>query len=217
MKYLLGAILAATAIVSTAQAADLIVEPEIAEAAIAAYDWSGPYVGVVGGYGWGDVSSEGLPAAEADISGWLVGAEAGVNWQMDSFVLGLEADIARTGITGDWVAGVAGGTFDLNWLGTATARAGVVADRALLYIEGGIAYGQLTSTGSVLGLPFDETMWSAGWTAGAGIEYALTDDLSAKLEYNYVDIGGFQSDFFDGDPEFDVTAHVVKAGLNLQF
>lgn len=218
MKYLLAAVLASTAFVSAVQAADLIVEPEIAEAAAAAYDWSGGYVGVIGGYGWGEGAIENFPFAfGGDVEGWLLGVEAGANWQMDQFVLGVEGDIAWTNISGDY-QGFAPfiGDFDLTWLGTLTARAGIAADRALFYVEAGAAFGELGISGIAAGPgAYDESSWSFGWTAGAGVEFALTDEITAKAEYNYVDLGGFDSTLFSG--EYGVAAHIVKGGLNFQF
>jgi outer membrane immunogenic protein len=215
MKYLFAAVLATTALVSVAQAADLIVETEVVEAVAPAYDWSGPYVGIFGGYGWGSFEFDNFDTFGGEPEGWLLGVEAGANFQMDTFVLGIEGDIAWSdasdGIT-DFIS--FGGDVDVNWLGTLTARAGVAADRALFYVEGGIAAAEVQLVGdSVVGL-YDETSTAFGWVVGGGVEFALTDNITTKLEYNYVSMAG-SSDFFGDD--YTVTAHTVKAGLNLAF
>lgn len=217
MKFLIATLLAGSAVLSVANAADLYVEPEMVPEVVSAYDWSGGYVGIVGGYAWGDLALDDFAFADGgDGEGWLLGIEAGANWQMDAFVLGIEGDIAWTDISGDYVGvGPFIGDFELSWLGTLTARAGVAADKALFYVEAGAAFGELHTTVDAPGGPYDESAWSLGWTAGAGVEFALADEITAKVEYNYVDIGGFASDLFNSD--YGITAHVVKAGLNFQF
>ncbi len=133
--------LLATTVASSAMAADLIVDQPIADAAIAAYDWNGAYVGAFGGWavGSGDqtVTLDTLTfltpsSAPIDISGGLIGGTVGVNTQMDQFVIGAEADLAWGNITGQTLQdGFDLWKTDVNWLGSVRGRVGYAADFSL--------------------------------------------------------------------------------------
>ncbi|MBK1868301.1 outer membrane protein [Aestuariivirga sp. YIM B02566] len=235
LKNVLLAGAASLFVVSAAQAAD-IVAPE-------AYDWTGPYVGLQGGYAWGenDVSSTGTESTEEvlgraavlngrdghmDLDGFVGGLHAGYNWQSDALVLGIEGDIEFADINGDTDVingnGIKVGEVEqeIDWLGSLRLRAGFAADRALFYATGGLAVGgvELTLKDSD-GDEFasnSETNW--GWTLGGGIEYAVTDDLSARIEYRYTDLGDIDADNGDDDDgKADTAFHAVRAGLSWHF
>jgi outer membrane immunogenic protein len=125
-------------------------------------------------------------------------------------------------------------TTKIDALGTITARLGVAVDRVLFYGKGGAAWvhEKHTVRGFDTDLPNNpaanftsttsQTRW--GWTAGAGIEYALSNNWSAKIEYNYLDFGKDQVVFnlpapvgFDVAGTLHQTMHVVKGGLNYRF
>ena len=60
-----------------------------------------------------------------------------------------------------------------------------------------------------------------GWTAGVGVEWALWEDWSVKLEYDYYDFGKRnvtfieESDAFPSGPEnIKQTIQTVELGLN---
>jgi outer membrane immunogenic protein len=127
----------------------------------------------------------------------------------------------------------------LAWFGTATARAGVTIDHALVYVKAGAAWGhfdQSAIVGVIANGPpagvFGTTSLSdtrLGFTAGMGIEYAVGGGWSAKVEYDYMDFGTKSKSYpFTGPLEGDgvlvhlsvddrETAHVVKVGLNHRF
>jgi outer membrane immunogenic protein len=197
------------------------------------YNWTGPYIGIVGGWGWGDSShAETIPGfalstGDFDVNGGTVGGTLGYNIQSGPWVLGLEADInwadinGGTGVVAVIPPGVlAAGTFSsrLNWFGTARARVGYAFDRFLPYITGGAAFGGVkgsylvtTPAGTVAGSGTDTNL---GWTVGAGLEYGFTPNLSAKAEYLYVDLGNTSA--APGD-NVDFTTHLFRAGLNWRF
>ena len=220
---------------SAAQAAD-IVAPEV-------YDWTGPYLGLQGGYGWGenDVSATDsedsteevilFDAAIAngrdgdmDLEGFIGGLHLGYNWQSDALVLGVEGDIEFSDMDGDTDVVDAMGTKigsveqEIDWLGSLRLRAGFAADRALFYATGGLAVGGVELTlkdgdGDEFASN-SETNW--GWTLGGGVEYAFTDDLSARIEYRYTDLGDIEAG--DGDEgKADTAFHAVRAGLSWHF
>ncbi|KFG69274.1 outer membrane protein [Microvirga sp. BSC39] len=205
MKKILLASVALFGFAGAASAADLPMRaappaPIIAAAPI--FTWTGFYVGVNAGYGWSDDDFDSVALADDDNDGGFVGgAQVGYNYQIGSFVVGLEGDIqyADFGREGAFVVG--GTTYDIDnsdWFGTVRARAGVAFDRALIYATGGFAFA-------------DE---ANGWTVGGGVEYAFTNNLSAKIEGLYVNLDN-DDDFpgFDGETDFGV----VRAGLNFRF
>lgn len=225
MKKLALAALAFGLSMGTAHAADLIIASDpMVDVAAAAHDWNGFYAGVFGGYGSGNTNYTVIaaPATQANIatSGWLLGATAGVNGQWDMFVLGVEGDIAWSNIGGD--AAALGGTISTNtsWIATLRGRAGIAVDQALLYVTAGVAAANVSSTSNVPGT-FAGTR--TGWTAGAGLEYAVTEDWSVKAEYAYTHLGtasdggalagGIPANALDITPSF----HAVKIGANFHF
>ena len=228
-KLVLAATLAAFA--PAAYAADLIgVDPAAPMAMTdAGFDWSGFYAGLNAGFTSGQASSAGAVSGTTtniNVAGGLLGATVGFNAQMDSFVLGVEGDVAWSGASGTAVC-VAAPAFNcegrLNWLGTLKARAGVALDSTLLFATAGLAAGGVTATvvptpGGITGT-HSGTM--TGWTVGGGVELAVTDAISVKAEYNYVSMGGLQAPIgtISGVEANNISAvtHVVKAGVNFHF
>jgi outer membrane immunogenic protein len=167
------------------------------------YNWGGIYIGVNGGYGFGWSNWTNLPSGPGttastgsfDTDGGLVGGTLGFNYQADQFVFGVESDIDWQDIRGNTnnalcgATGIGGGTCetDSDWLGTVRGRLGFAADRVLFYGTAGGAFGNvdtgLTNPGSTI------SQSRFGWTAGGGIEYAFTDNITAKIEYLFVDLG----------------------------
>jgi len=207
---------------AAAQAADLTYEPApIVEAAPAAFNWTGFYLGVHAGAAIldGDYSALGLDVGDDSSTGFIGGVQAGYNWQFDSLVIGAQTDFAYTSAKiSAWDNTVTAGTSGenkLEWLGSTTARVGYAVDNFLLYGKGGVAYGQSEvklsdSIGSI-----DDSKWHVGWTLGAGAEYAFTQNITGLIEYNYVDLGS--EDYFDDVISADLTTHIVKVGLNYKF
>lgn len=226
MKAILASVVVAVSVCATAaSAADLIVEAP-ATVATSSIDWNGFYAGVVGGYASGNIAlTSPSIGADNDVSGAVAGIEAGYNRQNGALLLGVETDLLWAGIDSEQTTNSFYNiTFGVDWVGTATVRAGAALDSVLLYAEAGLAYGQASITGEVFNtppmpnIPYDNSDWAAGWTVGAGIELALSNSLSAKFEYNYVDIAGFVSDIpTGGDHEYATQLHIAKVGLNYGF
>ena len=185
------------------------------------FTWNGFYVGINAGYGFGRSAWTDTMTLDStgnfNVNGPMVGGTFGYNVQFGSFVLGLEGDIDWTNIKGSTTT-VCGDCVTKNsWLGTARGRIGYAFGRFLPYITGGGAYGDVK--GSLLGVgDFKQT--KAGWTGGAGVEYAFIDNWSAKLEYLYVDLGKATCDAAcSGANPITATfkSNVVRAGLNYKF
>lgn len=198
-----------------ANAADLIVDEPAMAAAMPSGDWTGAYVGGHAGYASGTVdwdTTTGPPnSGSYDIAGWLVGVQGGYNWQMDTFVLGVEGDISLSGVQGDDAGGFI--SRQINWAASLRARAGVSFDAILLYATAGVAFAN--STGEVF--IADDTQTHVGWTVGAGVEAMVADNVSAKLEYRYTDYGTQDYDYTFVQTETGITAHSLTAGVNFHF
>lgn len=239
LKKLLLASAASVLMMGAAQAADV-------EAPPAVYDWTGGYIGIQGGYAWGksdaetDIDPEFTDIDTLDIddfkaNGFVGGAHIGYLLQSDAFVYGVEADIEyadlndEVDIVFDGAGDGGSGEKNIDWLGSLRLRAGIAADRALFYATGGLAVGgvsletDLSEDALDAGLTNDDddkTAW--GWTLGAGVEYAVTDALSARIEYRYTDLGDtdVRVENADGegvDGKTDNDFHAVRVGLSWHF
>ncbi len=205
---------------AAAPAADLSVAP-IYKApplvAAPAYNWSGFYIGANGGGGWS--SSNWSGAGSTNGSGALVGGTAGLNWQTGRAVFGLEGDIDWANIKGTNTSATcpAGCTIQNDWLSTVRGRAGYAFDRILPYVTGGLAVGDIKAT--TPGFAGTSTT-NAGWTAGGGLEFALTNNWTAKAEYLHVDLGNMNCGFNCGvaaNNNVSMREDVVRGGLNFKF
>jgi outer membrane immunogenic protein len=211
-------LLAIAATTSPAMAADLPVRPTVKAPAYVpqAYNWSGFYLGVNGGYGFGTSSFTGTD--NFNINGGLVGGTAGYNWQVGQAVFGLEGDGDWSGIKGSTTTGCPAGCETRNdWLATFRGRLGYAADRFLPYITGGLAVGDIkATTPGFPGIDADRT----GWTVGGGVEFAIAGPWTAKLEYLYVDLGsancGISCGTFTPD-NVDLKTNIVRGGINYKF
>jgi outer membrane immunogenic protein len=210
----LVAAMAAFGFVSAASAADMPMKSP-APMMAPAYNWTGFYVGVNGGYGWGTTTGTALPVAtggNVNLTGGLVGGTLGYNFQMGSWVLGLEADYDWANINGTTTLG---GTFTINSLGSARGRLGYAWNNVLLYGTGGFAWGSATGAG----FGVTESHTHTGWAAGGGLEYGVTRNLSLKGEYLYTSLSA-QNYFVPVVPApNDVGANVstIRLGANWRF
>lgn len=224
-----------------------------------AYNWSGFYVGLNAGGAWGSgctqytlVSAVNWPSTCVDDNGgqFTGGAQIGYNFQSGSLVYGIEADLnglansndgSRTfGYLGDtWrVTGVG----DPGIFGTVRARLGFAIDRTLIYVTGGLAWANggndpaisYWDSGTATGAP--NVVWrrggasGIGWTLGAGVEYAFSQNWTLRAEYLYVDLGnedsawsctagvGYNCTNFAGFVgRADVNFNVFRVGVNYKF
>lgn len=213
-KYLLATLSAAALGLAgqTVLAADVAVEP-------AAYDWSGPYIGVQAGYGFGDSRHTAVQTTgDFAIDGVLGGLTAGWNHQVDDLVFGIEGDISASDIHGiePDPCEDPGCESEIDWLGTARLRAGFAMDSLLFFASGGLAVGGVSAQidDGAGGFSGDETQ--VGWTVGAGAEWGATDNLSFKIEYLFVDLGSIKYSPDAIEADFDEN-HIIRAGLNWHF
>jgi outer membrane immunogenic protein len=182
---------------------------------MAAYNWSGFYVGGHLGYAWGREELRDVitgVTGPSDPDGFLGGAQIGFNWQTGAFVFGVEGDWSWTNADGSTAIPGAIVNSEHNWYSTLTARAGYAVDNWLWYVKGGAAW--MDADYSIAGVKAGETR--TGWTVGTGLEWALGPNWSAKIEYNYLDFGSDRIAAPIG-VDADTQAHLVKLGLNYRF
>ena len=238
-------VLAAGAFVSV-WTASLFVAPAPASAASvlaaapSAYNWNGCYIGATAGGLWADKNwgafttsfkSENGPGGDVAASGGLYGGQIGCNLQNGPWVLGGQLDEAWSNAKGSNVEMLGLGSQTISdraqvtSLGSVTARVGYGFDRFLPFVRGGLAWdtsrfqeaAQFINS-SVIG---DSRV---GWTIGAGVEYAITHNLTVFAEYDFYDFGSKTENFvYVGVPPYDhsrsirETNNVVKVGLNWKF
>jgi len=224
------------------------------------FSWTGFYVG--GNAGWGSLRDNGEtfcvnpfgvlngPGCSAQTAtgdqirgdGFIGGAQAGYNWQLNNWVLGVEADIQGADVKGTVaapitlvgpvpiVAAIENANEKLEWFGTVRGRLGVAFDRVLIYGTGGLAYGHVKvdqnsvpvpGPGPFL-FPSSASATKTGWTAGGGIEWAFADKWSTKIEGLYYDLGsivsaGSAANGFSVGKNFDVRGGIARFGLNYRF
>ncbi len=164
--------------------------PVVPVAVPAYYNWNGLYGGFVLGYGWA-TSSWAFPASTSTSpTGLMLGGTIGYNTQMNQYVMGFEADLSWSGVKGSAVCGAFVCETASRWLDTFRVRIGFPTDRMLPYLTGGLAYGNVRATTSNPALAGGSAA-RLGWTAGGGLEFAMANNMSAKVEYLYVDLGSF--------------------------
>jgi len=182
------------------------------------YNWTGFYLGINGGYGWGRSSWDAV-GTSTDVSGGMVGLTAGYNWQAmgSPWVFGLEGDIDWTNIKGS--SALCGGLIcetQNNWFGTVRGRVGYAWDRFLPYVTGGVAFGDVEANRTGFAGSSDTNV---GWTVGAGIEGVLAGNWTAKLEYLYADLGDTTCSAVacGTATNVDLQVNIVRAGVNYRF
>lgn len=217
--YGVGVLASLVASMSAAGAADMAVKaPPVYKAPpVILSDWAGFYLGVHGGYGWGDWSADGQNHAPASVNtkGGLVGGHAGYNWQFGSYVVGVEGDFDAADINGsstfqpDLTKSVSVKTDEL---ASIRGRAGyIMAPNMLAYATGGAGWGRTRISTS---LPTEDEISQWGWVAGAGLEYRFWGNFIARAEYlHYGFDGGSVGNWSDIHQDIDV----VRGGVSYKF
>ena len=180
------------------------------------FNWTGFYVGVNGGGGFGHAFSD--LSGGMHTSGGVAGGTVGYNAQYGHWVFGFEGDVDWSDVSGSTsAAGCPGCSVQNNWLSTARGRVGYAYGRWLPYITGGLAVGNVQANAPGFS---GQTNTQVGWAAGAGVEYALSNNWSAKLEYLHVDLGRFDCNVNCGAAGTDNVSfrdNLVRGGFNYRF
>lgn len=212
--------------------------------------WSGLYVGAHGAWADGRVKDVSNPEASTqDIDGWLGGVQLGFNKQSGNFLFGVEGDVTFGKNEKKWLDRETGGSpfsayygdDSIRTSGTVRARAGIAGEKALVYLTGGLAVAetkhglgcegalQPEAIGRCSGdgegdFYTSEKKTRFGYVVGGGVELAVTDRVSIKGEYNYLDYGKADVTLndplwpeADGKRSFDISNHMAKVGVNFRF
>jgi outer membrane immunogenic protein len=215
MKKLVLAGASLLSLVSVASAADLASRPYTKAPALApGYNWSGFYIGAMGGFAW-----------DSGNNGGFGGGTIGYNWQFpgSQFVFGIEVDAAGSSLKDSASlfvpnVGLFSGEDKMDALGSVTGRAGVAVDAALFYAKGGYAWANNKLSVSAPGFSASDSHIHSGYTIGGGVEYMFAPSWSAKAEYMFTHLEGQTYTlagiaFDSGTAEFNT----FKVGVNYHF
>jgi outer membrane immunogenic protein len=156
-----------------------------------AFSWSGPYAGLIGGFGWANTNP-----STATNSGWIAGGFAGANFQTNTnLVLGVEGDF----------------TVSNPWDATLRGRVGFALDKILVYGTGGLAVGRVKA---VTTAPSNESATQLGWTVGAGVDAALAQNVIGRLEFRHTNLG---TNTFTTPGPITYRSNDVMAGIGFKF
>jgi outer membrane immunogenic protein len=218
-RLLLAGVALSVATVTSASAADMQARPysKAPPAVVSpAYNWSGFYIGAMGGYGWGTDAG----------SGGFGGGTVGYNWQLpgSQFVFGVEVDAAGASIKDSFVEDFGGipvtTESKINSFGSVTGRAGFAMDAALIYAKGGYAWAnnKATISAPAIGLTSSDSQTHSGFTIGGGLEYMFAPNWSAKGEYMFTSLGSENYNLLgDQLASGTIDFHTIKVGVNYHF
>jgi outer membrane immunogenic protein len=202
-----------------------------------AHDWSGFYIGVLGGYSWSDFKVDNVLPDEDEfdrnqtfsVDDGLLGGEIGWNIQSGSIVYGVAADIAYSWAEDDTPEDTENGdeifVGEHEYFATLRGKLGYAFDNVLVYATGGLAltdaefrYENYTSDPPI---ELEERSSSSdtllGWAIGGGLELAVTEHISVKAEYLYADFGSLDYSFLDSSEnlfgEVDIDTHMLRGGI----
>jgi outer membrane immunogenic protein len=180
-------------------------------------------------------STVGTTATRVNSSGAVYGGQIGCDYQFSpSWVIGVEGAVSAGSLNGSTLVALPLGapgdtalvTARTDFIPSLTARLGYAVDHWLIYGKGGVAWtnDKYSITGGFLGTAYDAEGLGmrTGWTAGAGVEWAFTDNWSARLEYDYYDFGRANvlmsdaANVFASIVTYRQSAQMVKLGLNFR-
>jgi outer membrane immunogenic protein len=198
------------------------------------FSWAGYYLGGNLGYTWGH-STTGPQAGDpfngggdgfvVHPSGLDGGIQGGYNWQTGNLLAGIEVDLGILDASDQQNSATAFVRAEYGNYGTLAGRLGMVDDRWLFYVKGGLALADIENragalTGGVINPTFltDSDKIRAGYAIGGGAEFAFQPNWSMKIEYMYMDFGKDTSGNADGDSfRHDNALSSVKVGVNYRF
>ncbi|WP_395663933.1 outer membrane protein [Aestuariivirga sp.] len=204
----------------------------------------GFYIGVTGGYGFGEADVKGdllrdhsNPSSQVvsedgkgDLEGGMIGGLVGFDYALgNGLVIGAVGDLSWLNATGNAdvepsVINLTGSDYDvdtsLSWLGTLRGRVGFEMGDVLVYGTGGLAFGGVDADLSVSGSGEinSDSNTQVGWTVGGGVNYMATDNVMLGVEYLYVDLGEGSYQFGDtGDADIDLNMSIVRGTVSFKF
>ncbi len=187
-----------------------------------AFTWSGFYLGVNVGFGFGDFNGYGANYLGQSPIGGALGLTGGYNYQSGNLLAGVEGDFAWSHISDETTyprPGVsASGT--IQNITTIRGRVGYAMDRILVFGTAGYAGANIRGVLNNVLYPAvaDQTYYANGFALGLGVEYAITPKISAKAEYLYTSLGS--NTYFNNTPNVSTAGaniNLLRAGVNYKF
>ena len=185
--------------------------------------WTGYYAGATLGANWNDAHVK-IPIYpskfDIDTSAFLAGGKLGYNYQVANYVFGLEKSMEATFNEGSHASGAGTESYKASqdWQGALVARVGyALGDKFLPYVKGGLGIAHMTDMHYDPELGFGKKSHTYfGWTAGAGVDYALTNNWIVGVDYAYA---AYESHEFTyaGPTSIRPTTNTVKASLSYKF
>jgi len=230
----LGALLASPV---AAAAADLFEPAPVPQ-------WSGFYLGITGGYGWGELDFTptgdyaGAPNPTIEPDGGLIGGQIGMDFDAGNGIIwGAVGDISWADMTDSVCVEATGpcvgdpdesyGIANVDWFATVRGKFGFGMESAQIYATGGLAIaGAKATVTNIDGVTdFSDSNTLVGWTVGAGVLYKFTENISIGGEYLYADFGKQNYDFsgdtlggpVTGGASADLSMQVFRGSLNYHF
>ncbi len=222
MKRLLLASAAFAALTTASFAADLSAAP------IEEVDtWSGFYVGLQGGFAFGNLSVDDVAGSpptpgdelySSDIEGPFGGAYYGTNWQFDNFVVGIDGSVSFASIEDqNDLHDDANPDVTIEAFSASRLRLGYAFDNFMIFAAGGFSLAKANVDDSI----DDDDAWLKGFTVGGGIEAKFAENWSARVEYMFIHYGTEQRTIFGGaDIPYDISVedvHAVRGGIAYHF
>ncbi len=229
MKRILTLGVAASALCAvSAQAADLPSKkpPVVYVAPAPVFTWAGPYVGAYAGgvFGQDKLTGNLIGSRKVNASGFTGGGLLGYNYQFGNIVAGAEGEFGYNGVskTSRFLNGRSVKQ-EQSYIGRVRARLGyAVMPSLLLYTAGGVSFTDDKLTLRTPNFQSDKTKDRVGWNIGAGAEYALTQNILARVEYIYDDYGKENYNLRTPNGRNDriksnLQDHTVRAALEYKF
>lgn len=216
------AIVAASGLSTTVLAADLPLPanpaPAVSDlpATVPAFDWSGAYAGAALGWGLGTFTTRSAVTGKFDegANGLVGGIYGGYNFMLSPNILaGFEADVQYTDLNDTTTTGGVTVKTGSDWNSSLRARFGYAFDRFLVYGTGGVAIADLEVNANGL----KDSTTALGWTLGAGVESAVTDNIILRLDYAYQDFSREKFNLGGTTYTTDLDNNLFRAGISYKF
>ena len=198
------------------QPADPVPSYPVTPDTMSGFDWTGPYVGASLGWGWGNFTTRSTPTGkfENDANGILGGLYGGYNFMFTPNILtGVEGTFDFTNLDDSSTVGGVNVKTGSDWNSTIRGRLGYAFDNFLIYGTGGLALADLDVKA---GGAKDSTV-ALGWTLGAGVESAVSKNVTVRLDYAYENFGQEKFNLGGTTYKTDLDNNVVRAGIAYKF
>jgi len=237
MKKFLLAAASLAALTVSASAADMAPRPYTKAPPMVApvlYTWTGCYIGINGGGGWGRDrwrdQATGIDIGTTSPSGGVIGGQVGCDYQFGgNFVAGIEGMFDWANLNGNGPnpnVATSNNNTRIDFISTVTGRLGLTFgdNRALLYVKGGVAWEHIKDRTFTIANVVSQTyagQTDVGYTVGAGLEYLFTQNWSGKVEYQHMGFRSSPTALQVGGGTFprNMTTDIdlVTVGLNYRF